>query len=283
MDSGSLPPDCHKIGYMFIILSKFIPLLFYPAGLLWIGILAGLILLWRNKKRAARIIFISLFVLIWVSGNSWVSESLLKSLEWQYLPGDYPPESAQVIVVLGGGTESQIYPRPEIEVNGAGDRIFYAARLYRQKAAPLILATGGNITWMGGRTTSPAEEIASLLKLLDVPDSAIILQKQSQNTYEDALYSRPVLEKMGIHKIILVTSAAHMPRSVGVFRKQGFEVIPAPVDYSITRGVDGTSSLGDSIISFIFNCLPTIGNIGQTTNALKEYIGTWMYGLRGWL
>ena len=123
-----------SVGLMFVFLSKFLPPLLYPLGLsiLLPGPGAG-ILQKRARLRTTALVLALLIFLI--ASNSWVALSLARSLEWRYLPtGEIP--SAAAIVLLGGGTESAAPPRPMVEVNGAGDRILYAAQLYRQGKAP---------------------------------------------------------------------------------------------------------------------------------------------------
>jgi len=264
---------------MFVFLSKFLPQLVYPLGLACILIIGGLIF---PKKRVLRSWLLggALFLLI-VGGNRWVSTSLARSLEVQVqAPQAIPP--ADVIVVLGGGTESYGLPRTSVELNGAGDRVLYAARLYRDGIAPRLLLSGGNITWLGSRPSTPAEEMKEVLLFLDVPESALWLQPDSQNTYEDALFSAKLLKEEGVDRVVLVTSAAHMPRSKALFEKQGIEVIPAPADYSVPEYVWQDLWRGD-ILSQVINLVPNVGSLSQTTSSLKEYFGLWMYRLRGWL
>jgi uncharacterized SAM-binding protein YcdF (DUF218 family) len=91
-----------------------------------------------------------------------------------------------------------------------------------------------------------------------------------------------MLKAAGIQKVLLVTSAAHMPRSVALFEHEGIEVVPAPVDFTVTReGMNNLASAGwqSTLISF----LPNTSSLGLTTNVIKEYLGIWMYRLQGWL
>lgn len=264
---------------MFVYLSKLLPLLVYPLGLACIFLLLALAL--EKKRRWRRGFLITALILLWLGSNRWVSYGLARSLEWRHLPSTSAPQAA-VIVVLGGGTESADPPRPMVEVNGAGDRVLYAARLFHQGAAPVILVSGGNLDFSSARGDTPAEEMADLLKLTDVPEGAIWQQSESQNTYEDALYSAQMLEKQDITEIILVTSALHMPRALALFEKQGLSVIPAPVDFTITEQ-NWENAFRPGVDEFLIYLLPNASSLGLTTNVLKEYIGMFVYGLRGWL
>ena len=216
---------------MSIFLSKFLPLFLYPLGLLLILLLVAL-LVWK-KRRLAKICLIAALIILFLSGNRYVASAVARSLEWQYLPEEItvPIDS---IVILGGGTEPAISPRPSVEVNAAGDRVLYGAILARQFPEATVIVSGGDIDFLDLASSSPAEDMVSLLGLLGIPDETILVQGESQNTYEDALYTCAMLKKNGLQNTLLVTSATHMPRSVAVFRKQGCEVIATPTDFTIT-------------------------------------------------
>jgi len=264
---------------MFVFLSKFLPLLVYPLGLACVLILVALI--FSNSRVVRNLCMWGALIILFVGGNRWVSNSLARSLEEKIMPV-LPVPQADMIVVLGGGTESYGPPRAAVELNGAGDRVLYAARLYRDGVAPRILLSGGNITWLDNRPSTPAEEMKEVLIFLGVPESALVLQTQSQNTREDALFSSQMLKDEGINRIILVTSAMHMPRSKALFEKLRIEVIPAPADYSVPDYVWQDLWHGD-FPAQVINLLPGVGSLSQTTAALKEYLGYWMYQLQGWI
>ena len=264
---------------MFVYLSKLLPLLVYPLGLSCIVLILALALKKRPKWRQG--LLIGILLLLWLASNRWVSFALARSLEWQNLPSDTPPQ-AEVIVLLGGGTESADYPRPMTEVNSAGDRVLYAAQLYKDGAAPVLLVSGGNLEFSTARGATPAAEMTELLFLTGVPEEAIWQQAQSQNTYEDALYSAEILNEKEVTEIILITSAMHMPRAKALFEKQGITVIPAPVDFTITEQ-NWQSTFKPSFGEALIYLLPNASSLGLTTNVLKEYFGWVIYSLRGWL
>jgi uncharacterized SAM-binding protein YcdF (DUF218 family) len=217
---------------------------------------------------------IALAILL-LSSNDIFSKWLLRSLEWQYLPiGELP--QAEAIVVLGGGTRPRIAPRPWYEVNEAGDRILYGSWLYKQGKAPLLVVTGGRAEWLGEGGNPESEDMAAIASTLGVPNSAIIQESQSFNTRDNAVNTRQILNKSGINKILLVTSALHMPRSMAIFRKVGFESIAAPTDF---LSVQNENSKG---WAFVLDLLPNADALRDTTNAIKEYVGLLVYRLAGW-
>jgi uncharacterized SAM-binding protein YcdF (DUF218 family) len=262
---------------MFVFLSKFLPLFFYPLGLVCILLIFALVL--RKKERTRNILVAASIGILWLSSTSLASNNLARSLEWRYFPPKDIP-SAEVMVVLGGGTDANVYPRPGVEINGAGDRVLYAALIYKEGKVPYLLLSGGEITWMNATSSSPADEMAEILQSLGVPKNALWLENKSQNTHENAVYSKAILDEKGIKKILLVTSAMHMPRAVALFQKLGLEVIPLPVDYSVTQA--DISWNNQDWLGQVFGLLPSTGNLSATTNALKEYFGIFTYWLRGW-
>jgi len=264
---------------MFVYLSKLLPLFIYPLGLSCLILVTALIL--KKHPNWRKGLLIAALVILWVSSNRWVSFSLARSLEWKNLPTETTPH-AQVIVLLGGGTESQDSPRPMTEVNSAGDRVLYASKLYQDGAAPVILASGGNLSFSSARGETPADEMVDLLVFIGVPQDAIWLQPDSQNTYDDAVLSSEILKENDIKEIILVTSAMHMPRALALFEAQGLTVIPAPADFTVTEQ-NWQSAFKPSAGEFFINLMPNASSLGLTTSALKEYFGMAIYRLRGWL
>lgn len=262
---------------MFVFLSKFIPLLIYPLGLACLLLLISLFNRIPRFWQKRMVVFALL--LLWLGGNRWVAFGLTYGLERQIVAPDVLPQ-ADVIVVLGGGTESFDAPRSGVEVNGAGDRVIHAVRLYRQGSAPYILLSGGNIDWLSARTTTPAFEMKELMVFMGVPEAALILQDQSQNTAEDVLFSSRILKERGFERVILVTSAQHMPRSVALFRSQGIEVIPSPTDYSITDA-EWRSLWRVNLPAQLINLLPNAGYLSMTTSSLKEFLGMLVNFLNG--
>ena len=261
---------------MFLYLSKLLPVFLYPLGLACVLILVALVTLWRRPRWAAAMMALALIVLLF-GGNGWVSRELVRSLEWQNIPPAQLPQ-AEAIVVLGGGTKPAFPPRPWVDLTE--DRLLYAARLYQQKKAPLVIVSGGRIQWLG---SEPPESVdmAAVLTWLGVPKGAILQDPDSLNTYENAVNVRKILESRGIRRVLLVTSAIHMPRSLLIFKRQKIAAIPAPTDFFVTANdfqEQQTTPQGE-----LLNLLPDADRLQQSTRALKEYVGLVVYRLRGWL
>jgi uncharacterized SAM-binding protein YcdF (DUF218 family) len=222
---------------------------------------------------------------LWLGSNRLVTTAVLRSLEWQYLPLSTTPAAlpqADVIIVLGGSTRAAAFPRPMAEMNEAGDRLLYAAWLYQQQAAPRILLSGGHVPLLGLGDSPEAESMAEIMARLGIPPEALLLETASRNTYENAVETQNILAKEGVTRIILVTSAIHMPRAYRVFAKTGLTVIPAPTDFLVTAD-DWRHLTRPEIDVQLINLLPTADNLKLLSAALKEYIGIVIYKWRGWL
>lgn len=261
---------------MFLFLSKLLPIFLYPLGLSCILLLITLFLLLRKRSRLALIPVTLAFLILVLSSSAGVSNAIVQSLEFQYLPNQVP--TADAIVVLGGATESAIPPRPWIELKEEGDRVLYGAKLYRDKKAPRIILSGGRIDWRPS-SGSEAEDMAILMETMGVPRSAMLLEPNSLNTRENAVNSQEIMKAQKIQKILLVTSAMHMPRSMLIFKKLGIDAIPAPTDYTSLQLDQASKS---KLEATILDSLPDADQMRRTTRALKEYIGILVYRLRGW-
>ena len=185
-----------------------------------------------------------------------------------------PSLQADVIVVLGGGTRAQAFPRTTSEVNEAGDRLLCAA--------PRILLSGGNVPWLGSGSIPEAESMADILTAIGIPRDAIWTEPVSRNTRENAVETEALLESRGVTNVILVTSAMHMPRAYRIFAKTDLNITPIPADYLVTQEDWNHYTQPDLVVQLV-NLLPRAENLHWTTRALKEYVGILIYRLRGWL
>ena len=217
-------------------------------------------------------------IILWLGGNRWVATEIARSLEWRHRPS-YPLPSADVIVLASGGLLPKVAPRGSVELTRAGNRVLYASHLHRQGNANYILCTGGVVPG-SNRKESHADTTIEFLLDLGVSEEAIWSESQSRNTYENALYSYPILKTKDVKTILLVTSASHMPRSLAVFRKtySGIRVIPAPTDFTVTD--DGDSH---SIWQQLKGIFPSPGGFISISKSLHEYIGMIYYSYKGWM
>jgi len=255
---------------MEIFLSKLLPLVVYPIGLLTCLLIAAVVLLIAGRRRGGRRLVIAAVLLLFAAGNNWTAYSLVRSLE-----NDYPsrpvaelPE-ADAIVVLGGGLDLPYPPRRHPHLISGSDRLLHALRLYRAGKAPRVLLTGGNVFPQPG-LHSEAYYARELLELWGVPESAMVLETESRNTIQNAEYSARILAERGWRDVLLVTSATHMHRAVLAFRSAGVDVTPAPTDFLAV----------DAAAPEALSWIPNAGALTGTTHALHEYLGRLWYLIR---
>lgn len=263
---------------MFLFLSKLIPLFFCPIGAACLLLTVSLGLWWINSRWTPAAIG-SALIILFLSGNTSISHWLAQSLEWQNIVKTELP-TADAIVVLGGGTRSQAYPRPDVDFTDAGDRVWYGANLYHAHKAPKIIVSGGRIAWKGGGDPE-SEDLTKLLVKMGVPKEDIIPEGDSYNTHENAVNVQKILQAQNFHTILLVTSAMHMPRSMAIFHHLGIKAIAAPTDYRISQlELDEPNQQTESVILSFF---PSEECLYLTTQVMREYMGLLVYKIRGWL
>jgi uncharacterized SAM-binding protein YcdF (DUF218 family) len=253
---------------IFFQLSKILTIFIFPLPLvLLMGFsFAVFIQGWKNK-----ILTLIPLLFLWSFSSFPVCQSLIGSLEV-----DYPPvkidqvEQADVIVVLGGMI-NPISKHDKPELLSSADRLTDAVILFKNKKADYILFSGGSgILFQQDR--KEADYAKEVLIGLGVPESKIILESQSRNTRENALYTANILKEKKWDQIILVTSAFHMQRSVMTFRNLKIKTIPFPCDYRTLR----EDWNWDTII-------PSAGALETSTIAIKEWIGLIAYNFAGYL
>jgi uncharacterized SAM-binding protein YcdF (DUF218 family) len=243
-----------------------------PVGLvIELSLLALLFLFFGKRKVSAAFLVVALLVL-WVSSMPIVAATLYGKLEQDFPPvalADIPV--SECIVLLGGVVEPVLYPRVDIEMNEAVDRVYKAAQLYRAGKGDVLIVAGGDQLRLPYEQPE-AELVQALLVEWGVPVSAIVLDGASRNTRENAVNSSVLMEKLGCDTPLLVTSAAHMARSVAAFEKIGVEVFAVSADVRVIR---------DSRVT-VFDFLPDAGALLMTTEAVREWLGRRVYEFRGW-
>ncbi len=247
--------------------TKILSLLAYPVSQCILTMAIGL-LFWRFRRLSFVCVLLAAGWL-YLCASGWFADLLVASLEDRNPPTALSvlPE-ADAIVVLGGSTRGDAHMGTYADLNGQADRITHAALLYQAGKAPLVLFTGGSGT--GGRPE--ADQAEPFLTLMGVPPQALLLERSSVDTRENAVNSARLLKARGLHSILLVTSAFHMPRARALFQREGLEVRPAPTDFQRASGKPAVPGW-----------LPTVEDLQRSTFAMREHVGIIYYRLRGWL
>ena len=254
-------------------LDKLLPLFVYPLGLSLMLMLLALVLRLLGRGKLGMGLAVLAACWLWIWSMPVASDRLRASLEFQ-APLEYARDVAEgdVIVLLGGGISPAPPDWPYPDLNRAGDRVWHAARLFHAGKAPVVIASGGGSPWREAEQTE-AEAMRTLLVDLGVPAESILLEDQSRNTRENAVLTARLLEAQGLDRVLLVTSALHMPRSLATFRAAGIEATPAATDFEVLPSPSARD---------LRHWLPNAGALEGSTRAMQEYLGIWVYWLRGW-
>lgn len=264
---------------MGFLLSKLLPLGLYPLGLALLLQIAALL---GHRRPWAPWVSGSGIALLWLFAMPLTSRQLIWSLEErgsQLMPSPLPP--ADAVVVLGGGVLPPLAPRTAVEVNEAGDRLLTGVRLLRQGQAPLLVVSGGSVSFTDSDPApSQASSAALLARSLGIPAGRIQLSGRARNTAEEAQALNAMAVREGWRRILLVTSASHLPRSVASFRRLSqLEIVPVACDFRLpARSLMGRPTAA----SLALDLLPDAEALQQSSVALKEHLGLLVYRLRGW-
>ncbi len=240
-----------------------------PLGLACLVLVLALLLSWRRPWVSRLLLFLAVAVLGGL-GSGAVAQRLIAPLERAYPvpPGDV---TAQAAVVLAGTVDVSRSSLERVEFYDRPERIIEGARLVKKgRARWLVISGGSGDPFLPG--ASEAEFLASFARDFGVDPGVILLEKASRTTHENAVETARLLRERGLLKFFLVTSASHLPRAVGCFRKAGLDPIPFPVDYRATP-------LRTTPLSYV----PLAEALYLSTVALHEYVGYGLYRVLGYL
>ncbi|WP_407152191.1 YdcF family protein [Bradyrhizobium sp. ORS 86] len=252
---------------MFFVLSKTLGIMLLPINLLLgIGLIGVILLLTRFAALGRRLMAVSL-VLLAICAFSPLGNILLYGLEQRFPPWDASRGAPDGIIVLGGSIDPDVsaaYGTPV--VRSAPDRIIAAAALARKYPNARLVFTGGSANLISNDARE-GDYAGAIFESLGVAKSRLIIERQSRNTVENAEFSKALLDPKPSERWLLVTSAYHMPRSIGLFRRAGFNVEAYPVDWRIGN-VFGLATL-------------SVEGMSRTDLGMREWIGLVAYRLTG--
>lgn len=220
---------------MFFIASKVLWFVAAPATLLMLGAIAGAAFVPR-RIGLARTLTLGCSSALFLVAVAPVGALLLAPLENRFPPppADTPPPYG--IVILGGAIDDEASAvRGQTTFDEGAARLTEAAILARRYPEARLLYTGGSASLLGARSSEAAEG-RKLLTALGVDPARIAIEEKSRNTDENARFSAALEHPQADQTWLLVTSAFHIPRAMGLFRKAGFSVRAYPVDYRTLGG-----------------------------------------------
>jgi uncharacterized SAM-binding protein YcdF (DUF218 family) len=244
------------------MLEKIVSPLLFPVPVICELLMVGLVLLWfTRRQKAGRILVTAGTILLLVLGSAPLPTIFLRALEQRYHP--VAPASLQAaagerggvnyIVVLGSGYS----PDPSVDLNShlsqdAIVRLLEGVQLCRQVESCRLVLSGG--------PPAAAQTMNKIASSMGIKEQDIILEEHSRNTEEEARYVKPIV---GAKPFLLVTSASHMLRAMGLFRKLGMQPIASPTDYLAKKGVPFSPE----------QYYPGIGGLSETERTVYEYLG----------
>jgi len=247
---------------MFFEFSQFLSFFLVPSNIMVSLGLAGIALMAIGHSRVGRCLLVTSTMLIVAAGILPIGIGLALPLEERFPRWDATRGAPTGIVVLGGGViRAEISAaRDEISVGDTADRIIAAVELARRYPSAHVVFVG----------RTEADFVIQFFEKLGLSRDRVIVERKSSNTIENARFAKQLAVPKPGETWLLVTSAIHMPRAIGVFRKEGFAVEAYPVDYR-TTGTKDQWTLSTALM----------GGIGMLDRAVHEWNGLLVYWIRG--
>lgn len=249
---------------MFFVLSKLLFFLINPV--IWV---LSLVILGLFLKKRRAILLVSAAILLFLMGNTAIFQFVSKKWEIESLPADSVKKHYTYAVVLGG-MASENKKNGKMHFGESIDRILQAIILYKQGKIDTILITGGSGMVLD-QTMKEAPIIRKFCVDMGVKDNCILIEDQSRNTRENATMTKAMLNNCP-PQILLITSAFHMRRSMGCFKKEGFEF-----DVLSTNPLCRTRLYIDDYF------IPKAEVIDKWGILIKEIAGTLTYKMAGYI
>jgi uncharacterized SAM-binding protein YcdF (DUF218 family) len=255
---------------VFFFLSKTLGTMLLPVNfLIGIGVLGAILLPTRRAVLGRRLLVTSVLLLA-LCGFPPIGKLLILPLEERFPPWDASRGVPDGIVVLGGAIDPDLSAARGLPVfTHSADRIVATAVLARQYPRARIVFSGGSANLLSDDSAKEADYALSMLENLGVAKERLTAERLSRNTVENAEFAKAVANPKPGERWLLVTSAFHMPRSIGLFRKAGFPVEAYPVDWRASKST-----------AFSFSSI-AINGLERTEVAMREWIGLTAYWLTG--
>ncbi|MDA1090470.1 MAG: YdcF family protein [Proteobacteria bacterium] len=254
---------------MFFSLSKILWAILNPANVILIALCLGVAMAWTRWRRLGRWLVAAAAVTALILAVVPIGAWLVGALENRFPPLRELPGQVDGIVVAGGIVDPVMSnDRGQISIGGAAERLFEMAALAKRFPQARLVFSGGSGSLLE-QDQKEATVIVPLFQQLGIDPKRVIFESQSRNTAENATFSFRVAAPKVEETWILITSAFHMPRAVGSFRKVGWRVTPYPVDYGTRK---------DAALPLQFNLAFGLASLN---GALHEFVGLFFYWTGG--
>jgi uncharacterized SAM-binding protein YcdF (DUF218 family) len=252
---------------MFFILSKLLVFIITP--LVWIIALLFFSVFSKNENRKKKCLRWALVITLLFS-NSFIFDECVRL--WEIPATHYENLKTYDVGIVLGGTSSYDPVFKRVQFSRGVDRLLQAVELYKRGTIKKMLFTGGS-----GSILHPDMKEGNYIKrylvILGVPEKDFLIESESQNTHENAVFTKALLEREKINgSYLLITSAFHMRRSLGCFKKAGVIVEP----YSVDRYA------GPRKFEFDYLFIPNTSTINDWNNLIHEIVGFITYKIIGY-
>ena len=254
---------------MFFYLSKALGFFLLPANLFIVLAIVGIVLMATRYRRTGAWLTLAAIALFTVGGFApagLVLENVLENRFPRWDPGRGAPDG---VIVLGGAINPVISRlRGDVALTESAERVTAIARLARAYPRARFVFTGGDFS-LSGKAGAEADYLYPLLDSFGIARERVQLESRARNTAENAAFAKEIAKPKPGERWLLVTSAFHMPRAVGAFRRAGFPVEAYPVDWhtpprpSLQLGTD------------------LAGGLDQLDRSVHEWIGLFVYWITG--
>lgn len=255
---------------MFFFLSKILAFLITPYTWFFVALLILLKKVWNTPFKKFVLV---LTILVYVFSNSFLVDELVRA--WEYEDDDiYLKDTRYDLAIVLGGMGRVDERQQRFDFTCSGDRLFQTLSMYYKGRVSKILISGGS-----GSISHPSHReafyVKKYLESIQVPDSNLIIENNSKNTYENAVFTKHILDSMQFKgSVLLVTSSFHMRRSLAIFKKAGYQDITPYVTNKFT---------GKRKFEFDYCFLPNAEAITTFNLIIHEIVGYITYKLKGYL
>ncbi len=256
---------------MFFILSKVLLFLIQPTSWL-VGLSIWAIRVKNPKKK--RFILRGVFFMSVVLTNPFVLHQTFRLYETPPVPITALRDTFDIGIVLGGFSNFKTDATDRLNFNDAANRLIDAIFLYKKGIVRKLLITGGDGNLLGKKSLEAAETEPFLLQM-GVKKEDILLESQSRNTHENALFTKQLIDSQQLtkSKLLLITSAYHMPRATACFKKVGMTVQPFPTDFKSVKASWDTN----------YWLRPESRAFTEWEAIFKEWVGCAVYFVKGYI
>ncbi|MDG1851433.1 MAG: YdcF family protein [Gammaproteobacteria bacterium] len=254
---------------LFFFFSKILWALLSPGTLILLMALAGTALLFLHQTKVARLLLGASAVILVLITLLPVGGWLATPLEKHFPANPELPRTVDGIILLGGAIDpltSYIWDQPEF--GAAADRYFGFIEMAKRYPRAKLIFTGGAGTLLD-QEYKEADVALYFLESMGIRKSRLEIERDSRNTYENAINSKALMNPQPGENWLLVTSATHMPRAVGVFCQQNWPVIPYPVDHETTPGRSWQLSFDP------------VDSLDDLNSYAREWVGLLVYYITG--